>query len=133
MFFRRKRLRTPSFDERIGQLRQSGFEVEQIGPGKVRVKRGICAALIENLPGSSPRIVIAGITSGEEIAVVTHGGYQMFLATPGGKKLPATAAHLKTLHAFTEDLIEGLGLKSFYNTALGTICEDHLYDRLRGR
>jgi hypothetical protein len=133
MFFRRQRLRIPSFDERIGQLRQNGFEIGQMGSGNVRVKRGICAALVENVPGSPPRIVVAGISSGEEIAVVTHGGYQMFLVTPGGKKMPATAAHLETLHAFTEDLVVGLGLTSYYNTSLGTICEDHSYDRLRGR
>ncbi|MEP7353943.1 MAG: hypothetical protein ABI824_11990, partial [Acidobacteriota bacterium] len=68
-----------------------------------------------------------------EIAHLVHGGYQMFLRTHSGRELPALAPQLKALHAFDEDLREGLGLTSLYNIALGTTSDDHLYDRVEGR
>ena len=40
---------------------------------------------------------------------------------------------IKALHAFDEDLREGLGLTSLYNLSLGTVCDDHLYDRVTAR
>jgi len=40
---------------------------------------------------------------------------------------------LKELHSFDEDLREGLGITSLYNEALGTTCDDHLYDRVKDR
>jgi hypothetical protein len=70
---------------------------------------------------------------GSEIAHLVHGGYQMFLQTAAGKQLPALAPHLKALHAFDEDLREGLGITSLYNESLGTTCDDHLYDRVKDR
>ena len=66
------------------------------------------------------------------VAVVSRG-YQMFLRTPSGKEIPALADQLKKLHAFDEDLREGLGLTSLYNLSLGTTSDDHLYDRVEDR
>jgi hypothetical protein len=57
----------------------------------------------------------------------------MFLRTPSGKELPALASHLEKLHAFDEDLREGLGITSLYNLSLGTTTDKHLYDRLEER
>jgi hypothetical protein len=70
---------------------------------------------------------------GTEIATLLSGGYQMFLETPSGRRLPATAKQLKALHEFEEDVKEALGLESFYNTSLGTISRKHMYDRVKGR
>ena len=70
---------------------------------------------------------------GGEIALLIHGGFQMFLRTPSGKEVPALATHLKTLHEFDDDLREGLGMTTLYNQALGTVCDDHLYDRVEDR
>ena len=75
----------------------------------------------------------SGIIVGDEIGALVHGGYQMFFHTPSGKEVPALAPQLKALHGFDEDLKEGLGLASLYHTSLGTICEDHLYDRVEER
>ena len=47
--------------------------------------------------------------------------------------MAARADQLKALHAFEEDLKEGLGLTSLYNTSLGTVSALHLYDRVVGR
>jgi len=57
----------------------------------------------------------------------------MFFRTPSGRELPAQASQLKALHAFDEDLREGLGLTSLYNLSLGTTSDDHMYDRVEDR
>ena len=70
---------------------------------------------------------------GSEIGVLVNLGYQMIFRTPSGKELAAQAMHLKALHAFDEDLREGLGMTSLYNVALGTTTEKHMYDRVADR
>ena len=44
-----------------------------------------------------------------------------------------TGGHLTAIHAFQEDLYEGLGLPSLYNLALGSVCKNHVYDRVKDR
>jgi len=97
------------------------------------VTRDGCGAIAEDLGDGKMGIGKAGVLVGGEIALLIHGGYQMFLRTPSGKEVPALATHLKTLHAFDEDLREGLGMTTLYNLALGTVCDDHLYDRVEDR
>jgi hypothetical protein len=133
MFFRREKPHVPSFDERVEALRQARFSVQQLAPGRVRVSRGICAAGVEDVPGAAPKVGRAGVVVDGEIAEVEHGGYQMFLRTPNGKRVPALAQQLKALHAFEEDLREALGLLSLYNLSLGTIADRHMYDRVEDR
>ena len=88
---------------------------------------------MEDAGGGKVTIGKAGVLVGPEIAHLVHGGYQMFLRTPSGREVPALADQLKALHAFDEDLCEGLGLTSLYNVSLGTTCDDHLYDRVKDR
>ncbi len=57
----------------------------------------------------------------------------MFLETPDGKRLPATAEQLKALHEFEDDVKEALGLVNLYNTSLGTTTRKHEYDRVYKR
>ena len=57
----------------------------------------------------------------------------MFWKSPNGRTAPALSTHLKALHAFEEDLKEGLGLPSLYNESLGTTSDLHLYDRVQHR
>lgn len=133
MFFRRVALRAPSFEERVEGLKQAGFSVAAGSAGGLRVTRGGCAAVIRKSPSGAAEIVRAGILFGDEIGVLVDGGNQKFFVTPGNRKLPALAAQLKQLHAFTEDLREALGLASLYNESLGTVNELHLYDRVKGR
>ena len=54
-------------------------------------------------------------------------------ARPPGRTKPALAEELQALHAFEEDLKDGLGMESFYNQSLGTVSTYCHYDRLRGR
>jgi hypothetical protein len=57
----------------------------------------------------------------------------MFWKAPSGRRVPALASQLKSLHAFEEDLKEALGLTSLYNQGLGTTSDLHLYDRVEHR
>ena len=70
---------------------------------------------------------------GEEIAQLVDGGFQKFFRAPSGRTKPALAEELQALHAFEEDLKDGLGMESFYNQSLGTVSTYCHYDRLRGR
>jgi len=132
MFFRNRKPHTYSFSERLDALRKLGFTVQSEG-SRARVSKLGCAAVIED--GGDAPVVIgkAGIQVGKEIGLLVDGGYQKFFQTPTAKKIPALAEHLKALHAFQEDLREGLGLTSLYNQGLGTTFDQHMYDRVKGR
>jgi hypothetical protein len=133
MFFRREKPRKLTFEDWLQQLKDAGFSVKPDGPGRARVSKLGSAAIIEATDGDQPKVGKAGIVIGDEIGFVVHGGYQMFLQTPSGRREPALASHLKALHAFQEDLKEGLGMTSLYNTSLGTIADKHMYDRVQDR
>jgi hypothetical protein len=133
MFFRNEKPNVPSFEERIAGLKGHGFTAQMESAGRCLVKRAGCGAVVEDLGGGKMSIGKAGVLVAGEIALLIHGGYQMFLRTPSGKEVPALAPHLKALHAFDDDLREGLGLTTLYNLALGTVCDDHLYDRVEDR
>jgi hypothetical protein len=133
MFFRRTTPHTPTFDERIANLKQFKFETKRETSGRVRVTRGGCAAIVEDAGDGAVKIGKAGVLIGDEIGMLVSRGYQMFLRTPSGREIPALADHLHKLHDFDEDLREGLGLTSLYNLALGTTSDEHLYDRLEDR
>jgi hypothetical protein len=60
-------------------------------------------------------------------------GYQKFLLTDDGFKIPALASHLENLRKFNEELRTALGVPTFYNEALGSVSQLSVYDRLRGR
>jgi len=60
-------------------------------------------------------------------------GYQKFLLTDDGLKLPALAVHLENLRKFNEELLTALGVPTFYNEALGSVSQVSVYDRVRGR
>jgi len=135
MFFWNAKPKVESFEERIAGLKELGFAAKMQSAGRCLVTRAGCGAVIEDLGDGKMGIAIgkAGVLVGGEIALLIHGGYQMFLRTPSGKEVPALATHLKTLHAFDEDLREGLGMTTLYIQALGTVCDDHLYDRVEDR
>ena len=133
MFFRNNKAQVSTFEDRIGNLKQYGFQSVVQSSGVARVKRDGCAAIVKSLGGGKVEIGKAGVLVGEEIGELVNLGYQMIVRTPSGVELPALATHLKTLHAFDEDLREGLGLTSLYNLSLGTTTDEHLYDRVVDR
>ncbi len=133
MFFRRVRPKQLTFRERLEALRKSGFAVDAPDGTRVRLVKGNCAADLEDVSGGIPRIGKAGVLVRGEVGALVDGGFQKFLQTPDGKRTPALAADLRALHEFEEDLRDTLGEESLYNESLGTTCNYHVYDRLKGR
>jgi hypothetical protein len=133
MFFRRANVQVSTFEDRLASLKEAGFAVELLGPGRGRVTRGGCGAIVEDAGGGKIKLSKVGVLMGSEVAMLISGGYQMFLRAPSGREAPALADHLKALHAFEEDLREAIGLTSLYNLSLGTTSDEHLYDRIQDR
>ncbi|HTB10484.1 MAG TPA: hypothetical protein VK752_02880 [Bryobacteraceae bacterium] len=133
MFFRRDKVQQSTFESRLANLKQYGFQSVVQSTGVARVQRDGYAAIVESLGDGKVKIGRAGVLIGDEIGELVNLGYQMIVRTPSGVELPALASHLKKLHDFDEDLREGLGLTSLYNLSLGTTTDEHLYDRVVGR
>ena len=132
MFFRNQKPHEWTFEERLANLKQYHFDV-RLQAASALVTRDGCGAIVEDRRDGQVKVGKAGLLVGAEIASLVSRGYQMFLRTPSGKEIPALADQLKKLHAFDEDLREGLGLTSLYNLSLGTTSDDHLYDRVEDR
>lgn len=75
-----------------------------------------------------PTIMING-----QFTRLWDAGYQKFLLTDDGHKLPALATHLENLRKFNEELRTALGVPTFYNEALGSVSQVSVYDRVKGR
>ena len=133
MFFRNAKPHQWTFEERLANLKQYKFESRTESGKRAKVTRGGYGTLVEDAGDGNVKLGKPGVLVGDEIALLVNGGYQMFLVTPSGKELPAQAEQLTALHAFDEDLREGLGLTSLYNLSLGTVSDEHLYDRVTDR
>ena len=133
MFFRRERLKNPTFEERLNQLKSLGFTVASRPGGGTRVSRGPYAVDLENRGDQVHIADRAGVLIGSDIGFLVDGGYQKFFRTKASKTKPALATELKELHDFEEDLKEGLGQESYYNESLGTVSTFYLYDRVQDR
>lgn len=133
MFFRRDRPKALTLSNRVELLKQAGFGAQPLPDGRVKITKNGVGFVIGDGDKNQPEIDEAGILVDDEIAVLLSGGYQMFLETASGRRLPATADELKALHAFEEDVKETLGITSLYNTALGTTSTRHQYDRVAAR
>ena len=106
MFFRRKRIATPTFEDRLEALKKSGFTADPLAGGWVRVARGGCAIDLKEDSGKIRSAGRAGVPMGSEIGALVDGGYQKFFEAPSGKREAATAAELQALHNFEEDVKE---------------------------
>jgi hypothetical protein len=133
MFFRREKPKEPTFQERLQSLTGLGFTVQNGANGLVLATRRGCGAEVEDVNGAPPKVKHTGVMLGNELGVLVDAGFQKFFLTPSGKKMPASADHLKAMHQFAEDLREGLGVVSFYNESLGTTNNNHMYDRVTDR
>ena len=117
----------------IEGLAALGFSVGSTR-GVVRVEKYGCGA--EFRKGSDehyqltilPTIMVKG-----QFARLWDAGYQKFLLTDEGVKLPALAKHLENLRKFNEELRTALGVPTFYNEALGSVSQVSVYDRVKGR
>jgi hypothetical protein len=110
-----------------------GFKVGSTR-GVVRVEKYGCGA--EFRKGTDdlyqmtvvPTIMLKG-----QFTRLWDAGYQKFLLTDDGLKLPALATHLANLRKFNEELRTALGVPTFYNEALGSVSQVSVYDRVKGR
>lgn len=129
MFFRSKP-KVPTFAERVELLKNAGFATDALPDGRVKITKNGVGAVVGDEGKNQPRMERAGILVGPEIATLLNGGYQMFLETPSGRRMPATADQLRALHEFEEDVRAALGMVDLYNTSLGTTSPKHMYDRV---
>lgn len=129
------KLEQKTFEDAVNYLREHGFDVlEAPGTsGRVFVKKyNVSAAIQKAEDGGIKIFAYPGYLVGTEISKLVNKGYQQFLKT-SKTEVPATADHLKALHAFSEELKEALGLPSLYNESLGTVSEAYQYDRIVDR
>jgi hypothetical protein len=75
-----------------------------------------------------PTVVMAG-----NFTRLWDAGYQKFLITDDGRKIPAQAEELVRMRRFNEELRTALGVPTYYNEALGSTCQVTTYDRVAGR
>jgi hypothetical protein len=130
-----KKSRHPNFEQTLDILRAHFFDVAPLAGvgGEVLVsKHGAGAVLVaaEDAPAAlavSPGALIKG-----EVARLLDRGYQKFIQA-GPYELPASAAQLQAIHAFSEELKQLTGATSLYNEGLGTTSDRYQYDRLKGR
>jgi hypothetical protein len=132
----------------LGQIQETllahGFEVTAKA-GQLTVDKYGCAAVLvaskevgeEVGTSTGTDTVVAyrerpGARVAGEISRLLDRGYQKFLKT-SKYELPATAAQLKAIHEFTEELTQLTGGVSLYNEALGTTSDLYQYDRVKGR
>jgi hypothetical protein len=131
----------PTFDEVLATLGNERFDVSPAThggnreAGAYRVSKNGCAAEIAPGPAKGEPVRLlskGGWVLGGEISRLLDRGYQKFLKTPK-LEIPATADHLRAIHAFNEQLKEAAGAMELYNEALGTTSDRYLYDRVKGR
>ncbi len=126
----------------LDRLRAAGFDCATIAqnPERVRCLKGEVAAVFERTSSGEWRLAQApGYVFRGEIGRLWDAGYQKFwLLGPvtdepfSEPRRSATAAQLRALHDFSEELKHLLGIPSFYNESIGTTSEVTAYDRVKG-
>ncbi len=117
----------------IESLAALGFTVGSTR-GVVRVEKYSCGAEFRKGPDEryqmtiQPTLMLKG-----QFTRLWDAGYQKFLLTDEGLKIPALASHLQNLRKFNEELRTALGVPTFYNEALGSVSLLSVYDRVKGR
>ena len=131
-----KKIKPRTFDEALSQLRSLQFDVQETGgvANGVRVSKHGCAAVIGRAQDGKGIVLIhkPGIVMGNEIAILLDRGFQKFFKT-SKFEMAATADKLKAEHRFAEELDEVVGEVSLYNESLGTVSDEYMYDRVKGR
>lgn len=117
----------------IESLAALGFGVGSTR-GVVRVEKyGSGAEFRKESDGNYQMTVQPTIMLNGKFTRLWDAGYQKFLLTDDGHKIPALATHLANLRKFNEELRTALGVPTFYNEALGSVSQVSVYDRVKGR
>jgi hypothetical protein len=122
------------FDQpQIESLSSKGFLVRSSG-GVVRIERYGCGSELRKASeGRYQMTVIPSIMSQGQFTHLWDAGYQKFLLTHDGTKIPIRVGQLADLRLFNEELRTALGVPTYYNEALGSTCQYSVYDRVKGR
>jgi hypothetical protein len=114
-------------------LPSKGFQVSSTR-GVVRVEKYGCGAEFRRVPdGHFQMTIMPAVLIEGQFTRLWDAGYQKFLITDDGRKLPALAQQLEHLRKFNEELRSALGVPTYYNEALGSTCQVTEYDRVQGR
>jgi hypothetical protein len=122
------------FDQtQVESLSAEGFLVRNSG-GVVRIEKYNCGAeLRKTAEGAFQMTEMPCIMAQGQFTRLWDAGYQKFLLTHEGKKVPAHVEQLKDLRRFNEELRTALGVPTYYNEALGSTSQVTVYDRVKGR
>lgn len=114
-------------------LAQAGFTVRSSG-GVARVEKYNCGAEFRKAPdGRYQMTELPAIMKNGQFTQLWDAGYQKFLITREGRKLPALVGELADLRKFNEELRYALDVPTYYNEALGSVSHYSVYDRVKGR
>jgi hypothetical protein len=117
----------------LESLPKAGFSVGSTR-GVMRVEKYGCGAEFRRTPdGHYQLTILPTILLGGLFARLWDAGYQKFLITDDGRKVPAHAEQLVRMRKFNEELRTALGVPTYYNEALGSTCQVTAYDRVAGR
>lgn len=117
----------------IEGLSPKGFLVRSSG-GVVRIEKYNCGAELRKLPsGKFQMTIIPSIMHQGQFTHLWDAGYQKFLLTHDGKKVPIRVNQLSELRQFNDELRTALGVPTYYNLAIGSTCQYTVYDRVKGR
>jgi len=131
-----KKIKPRNFEEVLSQLRSLQFDVREAAPvanGVIVSKYG-CGAVLGRDPNGNGVVLIQkpGVLLGGEIAILLDRGFQKFFKT-SRLEVAATADRLKAEHCFSDELDEVIGGIGLYNEALGSVSDEYMYDRVKGR
>ncbi len=117
----------------LESLPKAGFSVGSTR-GVMRVEKYGCGAEFRRTPdGHYQLTILPTILLGGLFTRLWDAGYQKFVITDDGRKLPAHAEQLVRMRKFNEELRTALGVPTYYNEALGSTCQVTTYDRVAGR
>ena len=117
----------------IEGLASYGFAVSSTR-GVARVEKYGCGVEFRvNPDGRYQLTILSAIMFRGQFTRLWDAGYQKFLLTDEGLKLPAQAQHLANLRKFNEELRTALGVPTYYNEGLGSVSHVSVYDRVKGR
>jgi hypothetical protein len=117
----------------VEALPSKGFQVSSTR-GVVRVEKYGSGAEFRRVPnGRFQMTIMPSIVHDGQFTRLWDAGYQKFLITDEGRKLPALAQQLEDLRKFNEELRSALGVPTYYNEALGSTSQVTEYDRVQGR
>jgi len=131
-----RKIKPLTFEEVLNKLRSLQFDVRE-WPGVANQfivsKYGCAAVLAPAKDGKGAALVTRpGMLFGGEIAHLLDRGFQKFFKT-SKIEIPATADRLKAEHRFAEEFDEVTGEITLYNQALGSVSDEYMYDRVKGR